>query len=249
MKIPQINPNSSYLLDTVDSTNTYCKTHKIESGGWVLAEEQTHGRGRGNHDWKSLGKGNIFFSTRLDFAIEDFLNLNLLSLFTGYAVLETIIHFLPEKKNEISLKWPNDIYRNSKKIAGILLEADTYPERVDLIAGIGINLYCLHNTENTNGFATLYDSEIPSSLKFQIVHLLIQNLNKAILKLKSNDIMNEISRIENYSFLKNKEVRANIGGSIIVGRVIGLNESGFLKLQTPTGETILQDTGPDFTIL
>ena len=72
MSIPFIDYTRSHRLKSVDSTNTYCKSGKVQFGEWVLAENQTNGRGRKEKVWESLGIGNIFFSSRVPTSIYDY---------------------------------------------------------------------------------------------------------------------------------------------------------------------------------
>lgn len=106
------------------------------SGTIVLADQQTSGRGRGGKVWESAGGQGIWMTLierpRDDRAIE------VLSIRVGLAAAKALDRFAPEP---IRLKWPNDLYTDGKKLAGILVEArwrEGQPEWVAI--GMGINV-------------------------------------------------------------------------------------------------------------
>ena len=109
------------LLLDVDSTNTYLFQRAADYMGQryaVLAEKQHGGRGRRGRHWVSPFGKNIYLSLLVSFsgginALEG------LSLVTAIAVEKALTRL---GLTDIGLKWPNDIYLQQKKVAGILLE-------------------------------------------------------------------------------------------------------------------------------
>jgi BirA family transcriptional regulator, biotin operon repressor / biotin---[acetyl-CoA-carboxylase] ligase len=132
-------------LETVDSTNTYASgllndINKIPqlpdyNGIVVISEIQTGGRGRFDRKWLSP-RGGIWMTIILQPALEikDFSKMNLLS---ASAIIETLIK---NYKISLNVKWPNDIYFNSKKLSGILSESEKFNDKTYLMIGIGINV-------------------------------------------------------------------------------------------------------------
>ena len=126
----------------LNSTNSHAK-QLLEEGQtvpfWVLADEQTQGRGRQGRDWVSV-KGNLFTTTVRRVRAQP-AKLPALSLLTGVALYEAIDE-LARGSVFLSLKWPNDILSNQAKLGGILIE--TQPtgiiDQTDLIIGIGVNI-------------------------------------------------------------------------------------------------------------
>jgi BirA family biotin operon repressor/biotin-[acetyl-CoA-carboxylase] ligase len=107
-------------------------------GSVFLAEQQTAGRGRGNHSWHSAQSTGIYCSVILRPALppSDVLVLSLAAgLAVQAAVREIDPHVLPD------LKWPNDLLINGRKFCGILTEMSGEPTRVrHVVVGIGINV-------------------------------------------------------------------------------------------------------------
>lgn len=126
------------VLDMVGSTNDYL-FNLINAGSdipdVVLAETQSAGKGRNGNAWNSP-HGNIYLSLYKRFNCE--LNeLYGLSLVIGIAVARVLQgHGLCNVK----LKWPNDIYWNSRKMGGILIETRQHGAMVDAVIGLGLNV-------------------------------------------------------------------------------------------------------------
>ena len=123
-------------LSEVDSTNTYVKNHYAElpDGALVYADIQTAGRGRLNRSWLSL-PGNFFGTLLLKRLDNPFLGTMVVSL----AALDVLNKQVPEL--DVWLKWPNDLYVNECKLAGILSESGVQANGQRFAAvGIGVNL-------------------------------------------------------------------------------------------------------------
>lgn len=117
-----------YSLDIVDSTNEFAKAliGKTPPGTVVRARQQTHGRGRYGKAWYSPEPG-LWMSVVLEPA-----ELGLITIAAGVAVCEAL-HACGVSP---SIKWPNDILLNNRKIGGILTEIVDH----HVIVGIGLNL-------------------------------------------------------------------------------------------------------------
>ena len=126
----------------IDSTNNralqIAKTASHESPLLVLAESQTHGRGRGANQWWAQ-PGALTFSLLIK-SDQAQLPPRLwpqVSLTAGLAVCEAIEQLLGEPA--IELKWPNDVYVRKRKACGILIES-TPGQTGTLVIGVGINV-------------------------------------------------------------------------------------------------------------
>ncbi|MCL2266937.1 MAG: biotin--[acetyl-CoA-carboxylase] ligase [Treponema sp.] len=107
-----------------------------ESGTVFTAEKQSAGRGRNGRTWVSR-QGGLFFSIleRPGYSIADY---SLLSLVMQIAVTRSLSKVCAKKAY---LRWPNDIYINSRKIAGITTELSGEGDIISwLTAGIGVNV-------------------------------------------------------------------------------------------------------------
>ena len=120
----------------VKSTNDRA-IQKIKKGfiqGLVFAEEQKRGRGRYGKKWISL-KGNLFFS--IFFKIKSKITIKEITL-SNCKIIKSILSKL--FKTKLSIKLPNDLLINKKKVCGILQETIINNDNRFIIIGIGINL-------------------------------------------------------------------------------------------------------------
>lgn len=123
----------------IDSTNE--EARRLAASGehgplWIVAGAQSAGRGRRGRIWVSE-PGNLF-ATHLR-EIDATLGLcGQLSFGSALAVADMVAGYAPNAR--ISLKWPNDILLDGKKVAGVLLEAAPNGDGTRLIVGIGVNL-------------------------------------------------------------------------------------------------------------
>lgn len=126
------------LLETVDSTNAYALALGAEIPTWIMAAEQTGGRGRRGRPWHSP-RGN-FYATLAMQPMEPAAQVALRSFAAALALRDTC-SALTGLRAGFSLKWPNDVLLNGGKLAGILLESSgAGPHIRHLAIGIGVNL-------------------------------------------------------------------------------------------------------------
>ena len=129
-------------LDAIDSTNDYLKQLSrgsyIENYTIVTADEQTKGKGQMGAKWFSEKGKNLIMSVLVnDFSLrnENVFDLNIAVALSVINVLKNI------QVPNVSVKWPNDIMADSKKVAGILIENALKPDgSFTSVIGIGLNL-------------------------------------------------------------------------------------------------------------
>lgn len=125
-------------FDEVDSTNSALKKLIDAKEGTVLtADYQTGGRGTGTNQWESEHGKNITGSIVLK---PGFLGPSE-SFLISMAVSVGIAAFVSKFDDTVQIKWPNDIYLDHKKLAGILIENEFTANTINrTIAGIGLNV-------------------------------------------------------------------------------------------------------------
>ena len=136
----KINTTIEYLTVT-SSTNDYlaelCKKNKAKEFYTVIAENQTNGKGQRGNSWESECGKNLTFSTVLYPTELKAKQQFCLSMIVAFAIVDALNHYT----KGFSIKWPNDIYWENKKIAGILIENELEGEYITRsIIGIGINV-------------------------------------------------------------------------------------------------------------
>lgn len=129
-----------HILDAVDSTNAHAArlAPGLAGSAWVLAAEQTAGKGRRGRPWSSP-RGN-FYASYVMLPTEAPETVALRSFAAALALRDACVQLtgLPQA---FALKWPNDVLLNGGKLAGILLETAGQGTRLShLVIGIGVNL-------------------------------------------------------------------------------------------------------------
>ena len=133
---------SKYLFfKNLPSTNSHAasliKENEVPEGAVITTNYQSAGRGHGGNKWESEDGKNLLISIVLFPSMINPEDQFLLSM----AVSLGICDFLERYTSGISIKWPNDIYVNNDKIAGILIESSIMGGSIEnTIAGIGINI-------------------------------------------------------------------------------------------------------------
>lgn len=129
-------------LEETDSTNTALRQLAQDGapeGAAVLARTQTRGRGRQGRLWHSPPGMGVYLSVLLrpaNWAADD---AGWLAALGGVAVAETLDRLGVRR---VTLKWPNDVLVNGRKIAGVLVEPRLAERKVEFaVLGVGINIH------------------------------------------------------------------------------------------------------------
>ena len=128
-------------FDEMDSTNLWMNDHLEEfamSGGVVVCDHQLRGRGRFQRSWYDRSGACLLFSVILRHSIEA-LHSGLMSLLPPIAIAECLT-LRAVGRVRVSLKWPNDVLLNGRKVAGILGQNFSSERRSGSIVGVGLNL-------------------------------------------------------------------------------------------------------------
>ena len=119
--------------ETTASTNADAR--EGHPGDVFVADFQTAGRGRLDHEWHAARGENLTFSVVLDAADASPAEVATLPLVVGLAVARAVGSLLG-KISEVAVKWPNDVLVGEKKICGILCERNGDA----VVAGVGLNV-------------------------------------------------------------------------------------------------------------
>ena len=129
-------------LDAIDSTNSYLKKlltkESLDDLTVVISKHQTKGKGRNGNIWANDASLNLAFSIYKRFNRLNINNKFILNLISSIAVF----HLLNENKlNKLTIKWPNDIMSENKKISGILIENSVKGNFINhSVIGVGVNV-------------------------------------------------------------------------------------------------------------
>ena len=142
----------------VGSTNADAMALMGRDRVWVVADEQTAGRGRRGREWTSP-RGNLYASLRLIAPAEPRV-LSQLCFVAALALADGTDRVAPKSAASLTLKWPNDVLIDGAKVAGILIEGVHGPAEVAVVIGCGVNV--VSHPENTPYPATALALRDPS---------------------------------------------------------------------------------------
>ncbi|UZE95848.1 biotin--[acetyl-CoA-carboxylase] ligase [Alkalimarinus alittae] len=200
--------DSVCVLQDVDSTNSYLMRGDLLTSGYsvCLAERQTLGRGRRGRTWHSPYAKNIYLS--MAFGLSGGAEvLEGLSLALGVAVANCLSD---QGIQGVGLKWPNDIWVDGKKLAGILVELKGEAEfGWKVVAGLGINVLMSEN--DGRGVGQPWTSlELVSGKQTHDRSLwsafLIESLIETIERYRTNGLSSLLDDWSKFDILAGKEV-------------------------------------------
>jgi BirA family biotin operon repressor/biotin-[acetyl-CoA-carboxylase] ligase len=190
----QFLPSQIEVIDTLPGTNDYLKEKAavmtgLPEGQVVWALHQTNGKGQSTNKWLTEPGQNITLSVLLRPENLPASEAFLLSKAIALAVHHTVAHFV---KTGISIKWPNDIFAGSQKIAGILIENIIQGDLVkQSVVGIGLNVNqtVFLSDNNPTSLAKITGRNYVLS---DIVAVLFENISSGYhqLQLKNNEKIN-----------------------------------------------------------
>lgn len=209
-----------------------------------LAEEQTAGRGRAGHVWRSEPGDGIYLSAliRPKLAPADVI---ILSLAAGLAVVEAV--------HEVTglwadLRWPNDVLLDGRKFCGILTELNAEVTRVRyVVVGMGLNVNTPEFSPELEAIATsLYRETGQRFSRVELVAALLRALDRELSALHGgvNAARERILRHfeEHSSYCRDAAVAVEEDGGY-EGVTRGLDEHGFLQVEAADGMRTVMSGG------
>jgi BirA family biotin operon repressor/biotin-[acetyl-CoA-carboxylase] ligase len=225
----------------IESTNTHLMQQMADglvSGRVCLAEMQTAGRGRRGRAWVSPYAGSVYMSVTQVFQ-RGAVSTEGLSLAVGVLVADALAKL---GVTDIQLKWPNDIYWQGKKLAGILLElvGDAAGECAVVVGlGLNVNLPRSASEEIDQAWTDLQSIVNTKISRNELVAQLLNSLLPALSHYETDGFESYLQRWAELDFLKGSQVSASVGDSAVVGVAKGVNERGALVIETPLGPQII----------
>lgn len=233
-----IGKNIMYF-STIDSTNNKSKELALDgspNGTVVISEEQTLGRGRLGRNWVSPKYKGIWMSIILK-PDTDPMNVPKVTQVGAAAVIKT----LNELGIKATIKWPNDIVMNNKKICGILTEMSGELNKVNYVImgiGINVNIDIEDFPEELKDIATSISHEEGRYLKRKdLVSSLLNNFEILYDEFEKEESINlSVNICRENSALIGKEVKIINRGKESIGRAVDLNDEGQLLVQYSDGK-------------
>lgn len=224
-------------FESLDSTNNYATSllseNNVEEGTVVLAEGQLRGRGQRDNTWESSNGENLLLSIVL---YPSFLPVKyqfLISKVVALGVYDVLSLYV----ENVSIKWPNDVYVGDKKIAGILIENFLSGATINSsVIGIGININQQKFYSNAPNPVSLSQITGITYQKEKLLNLFLDAIDRWYMLLKNKDVtkidteyLNRMYRIDVLSNYKDAD-------GCFVGRIVGVNPIGQLVVENDKGE-------------
>lgn len=227
----QIETGSVAVLPVIDSTNQYLldRLETLQSGDACIAEYQQAGRGRRGRHWFSPFGANLYLSMywRLEQGPAATVGL---SLVIGIVMAEVLQELGAES---VRVKWPNDLYLNDRKLAGILVElTGKTGDAAQIVIGAGINL-AMRNVATdviNQSWINLQEAGINIDRNALAIRI-IKELRKALYLFEEEGLVPFLPRWKVLDNFINRQVKLIIGDKEIHGISRGINEQGGLLLE------------------
>ncbi len=226
MKV-ELNKNIIHFKE-VNSTNEtarkYLKENKLQDYFVITADFQSSGKGQLLNSWNSEPGKNLLISMviNVDIKLKNQFYLNIVSSLSVLDVLEKY-----NFKNS-SIKWPNDILINKKKVGGILIQNFVKHDIISQsIIGLGLNI---NQTDfaNYNRKATSFCLESNSS--YSVKEIRDEFLKKITKRLSMSEEKNSDDYFSSL-YLKDKDSTFEVDNSIKMGIIRSVSKEGFLVVE------------------
>lgn len=229
--LSQVEQGNVSVIPVIDSTNQYLleRMHDMQSGAACIAEYQQAGRGRRGRQWFSPFGANLYMSMywRLEQGPAAAMGL---SLVIGIIMAETLRSL---GADDVRVKWPNDIYLNDRKLAGILVElTGKTGDAAQIVIGAGINLAMrtADASQINQGWINLQEAGVTVNRNELAAHL-INSLREALPLFEQEGLTPFIARWAALDNFINRPVKLLIGEREVHGIARGVDGQGGLLLE------------------
>jgi len=241
-----------YIFPELESTNTFARK-LIEEGApegtVVLADYQSAGKGRFGRSWYSSRAVNILMSLilRPRITVEAIQNI---TMATANILIDSFHQFLQQVgENDIAftVKWPNDILVQGKKIAGILVESGVKNKSVEFVIigmGINVNQDIQELDAGVKDEATSFYTETGRTFSREnLIVQLLYNFERKYIELERSKYEHVIADWKKHCAQIGKDVLVETPLLREAGRFIDVDEQGWPIYQTRDGQVKKLITG------
>ena len=211
----------------------------------LAAEMQTAGRGRAGRPWLSAPAAALTFSLAWPF-VGPLQALVGLPLAVGVTLAETLADF----GVAVQLKWPNDVLQGGRKLAGILIETATAPDKqVWAVIGIGLNIALPEKLQQQIGRSTANLPPAAAQDRDLLLAALLNALARNMLQFASEGLAGFIERWNHlHAFAGQQVLVLDQGKTLYEGVALGIDQIGRLLLQTDQGRAPIAVMAGDISL-
>lgn len=242
-KIYGFNGKAAWLFPHLESTHSYSKENlqDLEAGDVVVADSQSSGRGRHNRTWLSPKGKNLYFNILYPlkgFAPREYPQLMQISAIAIAQVLRTT-------GVDASVKWPNDILCEKKKLCGMISEIlDKSGEKL-LTLGVGIDVNAdEEDLKEIDRPVTSLKILLSRSVNREILlQRIIDKLRLSVELAQTKGVLPWIDEWRKMDRFIGNPGRIVEGSDTLRGTILDINEDGSLLFCTESGQIITRHTG------
>jgi len=197
---------------------------------FCFAEFQTKARGQRGRPWQSSPNTNLHCSALFRFA-KPAAELNGLSLAIAMYLHDGLSKFINLPK--LAIKWPNDIWWNQQKLAGILTELCIHPDSCSVVIVIGINVNAgqEHHLPIDQAWTSLRQINQHRLCRNKVAAMVVNNVTHAVEQFKKTGFAPFKTLWPDYDLLYQQEVSLHYGEEVLSGIAQGVDEQGRFCLE------------------
>jgi BirA family biotin operon repressor/biotin-[acetyl-CoA-carboxylase] ligase len=229
-----------HFFETLESTSQRARQMARDgapAGTLVVADGQSGGHGRKGRPWFSPPGVNLYFSVVLHPTGVDPQHIPLITLMAGVALCRGLQPLLGPHR--ATLKWPNDVLIDGRKVAGILTEMSTTGRRVDYaILGIGINVNQpveMWPPDLQSDATSIYAATGEIRPRAHILFQVLSHLGAGYAHLQRGERAECIAAWKRVSSTLGKPVRIRCGTEELTGIARDLDAAGALVIEQADG--------------
>lgn len=232
IRVPETGSTNSYAIDMLSKA-------RPPEGCVIITGHQTRGKGTETNTWESEKGKNLTFSLILypKLAADQQFKINkAISL----GIYDFLAATLPGYK--VSIKWPNDLYIEDKKVCGILIQNSVMGNNLEyMVVGIGLNV---NQTQFTSSAPNPVSLKMTTGVEYNLDEILQQLLNSVLGRYNrikpettskfENDYQRALYRLEEWH-------EYIVNGSSVYSKITGTTAYGQLILENENGKSVICD--------
>ncbi|BBB23109.1 bifunctional biotin biosynthesis protein BirA [Abyssogena phaseoliformis symbiont OG214] len=220
-----------FAFDSIPSTNDYLAQLAFCTKTQVcVTSEQTHGKGQYDRKWLSQKDTSIMLSIRYVFPSN--ILLSGLSLVVGLALVDVLEKY---GISDLKLKWPNDVYFEGRKLAGILIENSLQGDYQSVIIGLGLNVNFNEDFQCETSWIDLKKIISTPVDKLNLSKDLINKILEYFDIFESSGFGEFYAKWVKVDYLLGKQVKHTSKAQLFSGTCLGVNHQGILLVKTQYG--------------
>ena len=226
-------------INKLDSTNSYAQRlieqGNLHEGDVIFTLDQQNGRGQADNLWESESGSNLLISIILEPKLIPASQQFILTQLISISIVDVVKKYT--QNDDIKIKWPNDIYVNNNKVAGILFQNYIKGNNIEhSIIGIGINVNQRHFYSSApNPISIIHYTNKQISID-ELLNKLLDNIGDNYEKLNlengslqfKSDYINNLYRYDMWAGYSD-------GNHTFIGKIIDVDDYGRLSIKMKSG--------------